>query len=105
MNRRSFIGSLIAGVVAPAFLPGAGRKWIKTESGILKPKRAIINPEWVNAPFEFVFYWDKTAYTTLLHPTSTPTPETLEGFKTVQDPWPVRCAQDGKTVIPPFIYT
>jgi hypothetical protein len=27
MNKRSFLKTLLAGVVAPAFLPGAGRIW------------------------------------------------------------------------------
>ena len=31
MTRRSFLNTLLAGAVAPAFLPGAGRSWKRTE--------------------------------------------------------------------------
>ena len=44
MNRRSFIHSILAGVVAPAFLPGAGRIW-KPSSEIWVPKS-----EWITIP-------------------------------------------------------
>jgi hypothetical protein len=54
MNRRGFLTSLIGGVlaagVAPNILAGAGRKWVKAKSGLY-----IINPDWVNAPFELGF--------------------------------------------------
>lgn len=49
MNRRSFISSLIAGVVAPAFLKGAGRNWKRTESGLM------VNPEWVDAEYDIIW--------------------------------------------------
>lgn len=32
MNRRGFLKSMLIGMVAPAFLPGAGRSWKQTES-------------------------------------------------------------------------
>lgn len=46
MNRRSFVATLLAGVVAPLILPGAGRKWKKVED------LYVPNPNWVNAPYE-----------------------------------------------------
>ena len=51
MNRRSFIRTLLAGAIAPAFLPGAGRKWVRTET-LYVP---LSNPAYLNAPFEVIF--------------------------------------------------
>lgn len=60
MNRRGFLTSLIGGViavgVAPNILAGAGRKWIKAKSGLY-----IVNPDWVNAPFELTWVFSKDA--------------------------------------------
>lgn len=53
MNRRSFISSLLAGTVAPAFLPGAGRRWFRTPEGIIVP-----NPDYETAPFEIDWLWN-----------------------------------------------
>jgi hypothetical protein len=59
MNRRHFLSSLLAGVIAPAVLPGAGRHWVKSaNSEILTRPRAILNPAWVNAPFEVTLLWE-----------------------------------------------
>jgi hypothetical protein len=49
MNRRSFLKTMLAGSVAPRFLPGAGRRWAKTG------ELWTVNQGWVVAPFEIRF--------------------------------------------------
>lgn len=46
MNRRGFLASLLAGVVAPAFLPGTGRMWKRTE------ELWVLNPDYIALPDE-----------------------------------------------------
>lgn len=60
MNRRGFLSSMLKAGVAAAFLPGAERVWKQVAGEVLyKPEPvAILNPEWVNAPFEVKFLWD-----------------------------------------------
>ena len=104
MNRRSFLSTVLAGVVAPAFLPGAGRLWKRTESGLSVPKRAVINPAWVNAPYEVAFHWTPN----FVHDVAVP-PQVLDKIAKgqsikVQDYWPMRFADAaGTQPIPPFI--
>lgn len=47
MNRRNFIGNILAAGAAFSILPGAGRLWKKKE------QLWIPNPDYVDAPLEF----------------------------------------------------
>lgn len=48
MNRRNFIRGLLTAAAGFTILPGAGRIW--------KAERKIVNPAWVNAPYEVTFF-------------------------------------------------
>ena len=112
MNRRGFLSALLTGVVAPAFLPGAGRKWItdKTTQLTVPDKRIImLNPEYVNAPFEFSFFYSENTFNALLQNRmeamcETGTTQMPNGI-VIKDPYPIRTRDaEGKQVISPFIY-
>lgn len=68
MNRRSFITSLLAGVVAPMILPGAGRYW-KRSTDIYVP-----NPDYIDAKY-FEFRVSKWHGPFIYHQTVIPIPE------------------------------
>lgn len=67
MNRRSFFTKLGLAAATLAVLPGAttyARKWVAGRSGLLMPtdlkwttsvKGWVVNPAWVDAPFEMVY--------------------------------------------------
>jgi hypothetical protein len=62
MNRRGFLTALLAGAVAPAFLPGAGRLWKPTpqQNPILHVRHSRINPAYEDAPYQFMVFWEST---------------------------------------------
>jgi hypothetical protein len=60
MNRRGFLTALLAGAVAPAFLPGAGRLWKPTpllRDPILHIRHSKLNPAYIDAPYQMSMFW------------------------------------------------
>lgn len=56
MNRRGFLKSMLLGVVAPAFLPGAGRTWKRSDwlwiqDEMIISKSINFDKEFINAFF------------------------------------------------------
>lgn len=49
-TRRTFISQLVAGCVAPMFLPGAGRLWVPKRMGCLLPGEIILWRYWEKFP-------------------------------------------------------
>lgn len=93
MNRRGFIRGL-AGILAAATGPSVLAleafdrfKWKAPEGKWV----AVLNPEWVNAPFEICFAWDLSK--PWLNPPELPLPAR---FKTVED-------MDACREVPPYI--
>ena len=75
MNRRDFIRASATALLGFTILPGAGRVW-KARRDV----RWIVNPAWVNAPFEMVFIWSPRRY------------PAVQGCGEIvfDDPWPCR---------------
>lgn len=102
MNRRNFLGGLaacLAACTAPQVL--LDRKLWKVPKGKLI---AVINPAWVNAPYEIGFYTDAVLR---VGPRPTVLPVTVkkgqrpDGVGTL--PWAPRFDESGKFVLP-FIF-
>lgn len=97
---------MLAAAVAPMALKGAGRTWTKVES-LLVPKHSILNPDWVNAPYEVKFIWDPNP--TILNLKSEVHKRVGYEFsevpsKFIQDAYPLRYKDASLTqFIPPFI--
>lgn len=103
MNRRGFLGALLAGAVAPAFLPGAGRLWKPAPKKLV----AVINPDYVSAPYECLFLWDADIFQAITYNRFEPSPTAqalLAGNNTLKQAYPVRFSLDNGiyTPIPPF---
>ena len=109
MNRRSFFKTLATAAAAFTILPSAvtyGRTWAKkTSSGIY-----VVNPAWVNAPYEVGFYFQP--YEKFLHPivfqkgAGEVIRNPMEGRYRIDEPWPIRFASvpiEGLKPIPPII--
>lgn len=90
-DRRAFLktllGGAVAAAVAPQFLAGAGRKWLKRKSGVFIP-----NPAYENAPFEirWVFHRSPHIMDGLVFKRSENPPLIKDGQLIVEDPWPWR---------------
>lgn len=102
MNRRSFLSGLLKGAIAAAAAPqiithGLGLK-IPTYREI-----AMINPEYVNAPFEMRFIWDKNAMQ-MINGILVPKDSEVDFPGMIRDPYPMRFStEDAQNPIPPFI--
>lgn len=117
MNRRGFLGGLVKGVagiaacaVAPQVLTGQEFKWkvARKETGVLV---ATLNPEWVNAPYEVLFFFspDLVHINPVTVPTGTdpdhaalpPELASERGFiYRSDDAYPLRIAADGSHPTP-----
>lgn len=51
MNRRNFIGGLLAAAAGFTILPGAGRVW----KAVITQRMVVPNPAYANAPYEISF--------------------------------------------------
>jgi hypothetical protein len=88
------------------FLPGGSRKWTVDKVTKLATPRAIINPAWVNASYEYRFVFSEPGMTAFLAKTGE-WAEWAEGSsRYMKEPWPVRTLdREGKQVVPTFIFT
>jgi hypothetical protein len=112
LDRRSFFKSfalaVTGAVVAPSvFIPRAGdhHQWVSRKSGLL-----ILNPEWVNAQYEVVF-WAHMAEVSpgVFKRFGDPVPQSVrvaigkQAGRIIDDLYSFRCNKPGDYPISPFI--
>jgi hypothetical protein len=109
IDRRSFFKNILVAAVAPSLLLSISPdkfKWKRqASSGIY-----VINPEWVNAPYEICFVGSPSAGFRDITPVILPRAERYAKEKllygtdlVISDAYPVRLMNDGKTVVPCMI--